>query len=449
MRKWSRLLALMMALALVAVACGDGETTDTTAATGDTTGTTTGGDGGGENMGEVSVFGAFSGVEADAVNQVIDDEINAVADYTASYEGSDAFEQQIQIQIEGGAPPDVAIWPQPGAVVDQARQGNLVSLEDLGFTVEELNATFGEYLVGLGEVDGKHYGIPTNVNFKSAVWYNVPAFEAAGYTIPETWDDLMALSDQIVADGSTPWCIGFGSDAATGWPGTDWMEDIVLRSAGPDVYDQWVANEVKFTDQAIVDAATLFGDILFADGYVLGGASQIPSIDFREAPKPMFNDPADCYLHRQATFITNFFGEGLTPVEDYNFFTFPDIDGNGGALIGGEMAAVLNNRPEVLDFVKRFVSQEVQCAQGSVEGIARISPNIEVGSDCYRDELIGQAADTITSALADGTARFDASDLMPPAVGQGTFWQAMIDLATGGPDAVQAAMETAESGWGG
>lgn len=464
MKQWSKWLALLAVLAMVVAACGDGDDgaddtadggADTTAATDDGAddtaddgdGEDAGGEGAGENIGEVSAFGAFSGVEAEAVNQVIEEQINTEADYTASYEGSDAFEQQIQIQIEGGAPPDVAIWPQPGAVIDQAEQGNLVSLEDLGFDIAELEAIFGEYLVSLGEYEGQHYGVPTNVNFKSAVWYNVPAFEEAGYEVPETWEELLALSDQIVADGSTPWCIGLGSDAATGWPGTDWMEDIVLRSAGTEVYDGWVANEVAFTDDPIVEAAELFGEILHTEGYVLGGAAQVPSIDFRDAPDPMFNEPPDCYLHRQATFITNFFPEGVAPVEDYNFFPFPDIEGNSGALIAGEMAAVLNNRPEVLDFVQRFVSEEAQCAQGSIEGIARISPNVNVGPDCYRDEIIGQASETITTALSEGTARFDASDLMPPAVGSGTFWQAMIDYSTGGPDAVESAMETAQSGY--
>lgn len=448
MRKRSRLWAVAVVLAMVIAACG-GNSTETTTGGGGTE--TTGGGGGGANTGEVSVFGAPTGAEGDAIQQVIEEQINSQADYTATYEGSDSFESQIQIQIEGGSPPDVAIWPQPGAVVEQAKNGNLVALEDLGYNIDDLTSIFGDYLVSLGEYNGKHYGIPTNVNFKSAIWYNVPAWDSAGYTPPETWADMIALSDKMVQDGNTPWCVGFGSEAATGWPGTDWMENIVLRQSGPDVYDQWVTNEVKFTDQPIMDAGKTFGDLLFGDNdqFVLGGAAQVPSIDFRDAPDPMFNDPPSCYMTGLWTFITNFFPEGVTALEDYNFFPFPTIDGNGGALIGGELAGVLNNRPEVLDFVKRFVSKDVQCAQGSIEGIARISPNIEVGSDCYRDQLIGQAADTITAALSDGTARFDASDLMDPAVGQGTFWQAMIDYATGGPDSLQAAMEKAQSGFSG
>jgi alpha-glucoside transport system substrate-binding protein len=475
------LLALLLALAMLVAACGGDSGTDTTAgdgATDDTaeTGDTAGEDteatdaetddtgdaeapaGGEENMGSVSVAGAPTGVEGDAINSVIEEQINSAdgVEYTATYEGSDSFEQDVVIRIEGGNPPDIALWPQPGAVVSQAREGNLVALEDLGVDMAQMESLFGDYLLGLAAVDGKHYGIPTNVNFKSMVWYNVPAFEAAGYEVPETFDDLMALSDQIVADGGTPWCIGIGSDAATGWPATDWMEDIVLRQAGPEVYDQWVSGELPFDSPEITAALDTFGQVLHTEGYVLGGASQIPSIDFRDAPDPVFSsaESPNCWLHRQASFITTFFDpaadafpDGLTPVEDYDFFVFPPIDGNGGALIAGEMGAVLNNRPEVLDFLQRFMAQEAQCAQGQLEGISRISPNIEVGADCYVNPLTASSAEAITTALADGTARFDASDLMPPEVGSGSFWQGMIDYATGGPDNAQSVLQSIDAAW--
>ena len=118
----------------------------------------------------------------------------------------------------------------------------------MGFDIAELNALLGESFVELGEYKGEHYGLPTNINLKSMVWYPKDDFDKAGYTIPTTWDELIALSDQIVADGSTPWCVGFKSEGSTGWPATDWMEDIMLRTAGPDVYDQWYTHEIPFND---------------------------------------------------------------------------------------------------------------------------------------------------------------------------------------------------------
>lgn len=412
-----------------------------------------GGGGGGvaqaENTGRVEIAGAATGVDAEAISAVIEQGVNEQADFTATYTGSDSFEQNVVIQIEGGTPPDVAFYPQPGAVIDQAEQGNLISLEDLGFDIADLEARFGSYLLSLGEYEGQHYGFPDSINFKSAVWYNVPAFEEAGYEIPETWDEMIALSDQIVADGKNPWCIGTGSEAATGWPATDWMEDIVLREAGTDVYDAWVTGETPFSSPEIMSAAETFGEILFTEGYVFGGNENISGTDFRDAPDPMFQEDPPCYLHRQATFITNFFPEGLTPIEDYNFFKFPTIDGNDGVLMAGGLSAVFNNRPEIKEFLELYSSQESQCRYGSVvEGVSIISANIDVGPDCYDNELIAQAADSLTTALKDEVARFDASDLMPPEVGSGEFWNGMNNYTNNGPDNLDQVMADIDAAFG-
>jgi alpha-glucoside transport system substrate-binding protein len=421
---------MLVVLALVAAACG----------------------GDGDDGGEVSVFGAPTGIEAEGMQQVIDDEINANRDYTATYEGSDSFEEQIKIRVEGGNPPDVALYPQPGALVEQAEAGELISLEDLGFTRSELEATFGKYLLSLGEVDGKYYGLPTNVNMKSFVWYPLPAFTDAGYTPPTTWDELIALSDKMVADGNTPWCIGTGSDANTGWPATDWIEDIMLRTAGSDAYDRWVTNDLKFSSPEVTRAAQLLGDIAFGEGYVLGGSQNIPDIDFRDAPDPMFQDPPACYMHRQASFITTFFdapdGRDLVGNVDYGVFAFPDIDpGVKGALGAGELAAVFTDNDDVRDWLETYTGKDVQCAQGLLEGVGRISPNLEVGPDCYSNPILATAAGTIVDALANEGFRFDASDLMPSSVGSGTFWTAMNDYMRGGPDALDQALADVDASW--
>lgn len=413
-KKW---LVALLAFALVVAACGDDDTEETTAH-GDLAGT------------EVSIFGAFTSIEAEAVNAVIDEKFNGPTGADAFYEGSESFEEQIKIRVEGGNPPDIALYPQPGSVVEMAASGDAIALEDLGFSLEELEATFGSYLVSLGEYEGKHYGIPTNVNSKSLVWYNVAIFEAEGYDIPTTWDDWTALMDQMIADGyETPLCIGTGSDAATGWPATDWMEDIMLRTAGADVYDQWVSHEIAFNDAAVLRAADLFDDMW---GYSLGGADRIPDIDFRDAPDPMVADPPGCLMHRQASFIVSFFPEGTVVGEDIDLFAFPDIDpGVKGSLIAGELGAVFTDRPEVRAFIENFISADTQCAMGAEEGVQRISPNINTTGACYSDPIVATIAQSIIDALAIGGARFDASDLMPSAVGSGSFWTGMNEWMRG------------------
>jgi alpha-glucoside transport system substrate-binding protein len=426
-----RLIVLLAVLALVAAACAGGDEEE-------------GGEG---DRGTVTLFSAMEPFEADALQAVLDDLVNSEVDYRAEVEASADFEEQVQIRVEGGNPPDLAMYPQPGAVVEQAEAGTAIALEDLGFDIADLEAIFGDYLLSLGEFNGKHYGIPTNINLKSIVWYAKDDFDAAGYEVPTTWDELISLSDQIVADGGTPWCVGLESGSATGWPATDWMEDIMLRTAGPDVYDQWVTHEIPFNDPAVEHAGELFGEIMFGDGYILGGAENTSSIAFGDAPLPMFKDPPGCFMHRQANFILAFFPEDAEAGVDYDSFPFPQIEQEGeSALFAGELTAVFRDAPEVRDFVERFISQEVQCAQGE-SATSRISPNIEVGSDCYTDPLLAQAAGVLTESLASDTARFDASDLMPSAVGAGSFWTGMVEYVESGPDSLKGVLRDVEASW--
>ena len=357
------------------------------------------------------------------------------------------FEQHFQIQAQGGTL-DVAAAPQPGSIPALVDKGAIVALEDLGINVDELKTLVGDSFVELGAYKGKHYGVPTNINLKSMIWYPKKAFDAKGYTVPKTWDELMALSDKIKADGGTPWCVGFGSEGSTGWPATDWMEDIMLRTAGPEVYDKWVKHEIPFNDPSVQKAGELFGKVMFADGYVLGGAANTPDVQFKEAAAPMFENPPKCWLHRQANFITAFFPKDAKAGVDYDWFPFPHID-QKGALYGGELTVVgkNGNRPEVVDFVKRFVAQDVQCAMGGVQASSRISPNINVGKDCYVNTILADASVVLTDALKTGSGRYDASDLMPAAVGQGSFWSEMVNYVKNGPNYLQTALQNIDKSW--
>jgi alpha-glucoside transport system substrate-binding protein len=187
---------------------------------------------------------------------------------------------------------------------------------------------------------------------------------------------------------------------------------------------------------------------MFAEGYVLGGPAATTSTNFGDAPGPMFNDPPGCWLHRQASFINAFFPEGTEAGVDYDWFPLPPID-QEGTLFAGELAVVgtAGNRPEVVDFLTRFMGQEVQCAMGGVEASSRISPNIEVGPECYANQILADASVVLTDALESGTGGFDASDLMPPEVGSGSFWTGMLEYMQGGPDSLQGVLDDIEASW--
>lgn len=443
-----RLLIPLFAFALVAAACGDDDDAGGDGGDGGTTSEDTGGTtGGGSDTGQVVLLTAMEPEEVSAVQDIFDEMINADVDYSAEVEAAGNFEEQLQIRAEGGTL-DLAAVPQPGAVQQLAADGSIVALEDLGFDMDELEELFGEYFLSLGEYEGKHYGMPTNINLKSMVWYPKAAFDEAGYTVPTTWDEMIELSDEIVADGSTPWCVGFESEGATGWPATDWMEDLVLRTAGVDIYDQWVSNEIPFDDPAIKTAAERFGEILFTDGYVLGGAAATADLAFGDAPGPMFQDPPGCWLHRQASFINSFFGnfaDGLEAGVDYDWFPLPPID-QEGTLFAGEFTVVGSDRPEVRDFLEKFIDQEIQCAMGGTEASSRISPNIEVGPECYANDILADASVVLTDALENDTGRFDASDMMPPEVNS-QFWTGMIEYVRGGPSVLDKVLADIQASW--
>jgi alpha-glucoside transport system substrate-binding protein len=427
---------------LVVIAAGCSNNNDNAGSSGATGGTATGGS---SNTGSVNVLSALDPKEAGPMQKVFDDLINSQTDYKAEIEADANFEQDVQIRAQAGTL-DVILLPQPGAVVEQAKAGNAVSLEDMGFNIDDLNATFGEYFMSLGEYNGEHYGIPTNINLKSMVWYPKAAFDAAGYKVPTTWDQMLALSDQIVADGGTPWCVGFESGSATGWPATDWIEDIMLRTAGLDTYAKWATHQIPFNDPSVLNAAKIFGNIMFHPGYVLGGADQTPSIAFGDAPLPMFDKPPGCWLHRQASFINAFFPASAKAGVDYDWFPLPPID-QDGTLFAGELAVTFRNAPEVKDFLTRFMSTDVQCAMGADVGTSRISPNVNVGPNCYANPILADASVVLTKGLKDGTAGFDASDMMPPAVGSGSFWSGMVKYMQQGPDSIQGILDDIEKSW--
>jgi alpha-glucoside transport system substrate-binding protein len=433
-----KLLALLAALTLLAAAACGGDDDDKSA---------DGSGGGGDLSGSITLMSAGEPEEIDAYQQIFDDLINDKVDYDVEVESVGDFEQQFQIRAEGGTL-QVAAVPQPGSIATLADKGQIVALEDLGIDVDQLSQQVGESFVALGEHNGKHYGVPTNINLKSMVWYPKDDFDKAGYTVPKTWDELTALSDKIVADGGTPWCVGFGSEGSTGWPATDWMEDIVLRTAGPDTYDKWVSHEIPFNDPAIQHAGEVFGDVMFHKGYVLGGADKTADIAFGDAPKPMFNEPPGCWLHRQASFITSFFPEDAKAGEDYDWFPLPPID-RDGVLYGGELTVVGKsaNKAVAADFLQRFIAKDVQCKMGGVRASSRISPNVDVGADCYSDGQLARASTVLTAALKDGSGRFDASDLMPKEVGQGSFWTGMVTYLRQGPSSLQGVLDGIERSW--
>jgi len=382
---------------------------------------------------QVTVFGPWLGPDQEVVESVLAYFAEATG-ADVKYTGSDSFEQQIMIDAEAGSAPNIAVFPQPGLAADMAGRGFLSALGNETSDWVKDNYAAGQSWVDLGtyaNADGTDelYGFFFKVDVKSLVWYSPENFEDAGYEIPASMEELKALTDQIVADGDTPWCIGLGSGGATGWPATDWVEDMMLRTNTTDVYDQWVSNEIPFDDARIVAAIEEFGAFARNDKYVAGGAGVVASTDFRDSPKGLFSSPPQCYMHRQASFIPAFFPEGTEVGEDVDFFYFPayaDKDLGSPVLGAGTLFAITSDSPAtrgLMDFLKSPIAHEVWMAQ---QGF--LTPHKGVNTDLYANDTLRGMGDILLGAT---TFRFDASDLMPGGVGAGSFWTGMVDYAGG------------------
>ncbi len=400
---------------------------------------------------QVTVFGPWLGPDQVVIESVLA-YFGEASGADVKYVGSDGFEQQIVIDAEAGSAPNVAVFPQPGLAADMARRGFLTPLAEGTAAWMAENYAAGQSWVDLGSYTGpdgsqSFYAFPYKADVKSLVWYIPENFEDAGYEVPQTMEELKALSDQIVADGDTPWCIGLGSGGATGWPATDWVEDMMLRTQPPEVYDQWVTNEIPFTDERVVAAIEDFGAFARNDDYVAGGAATAASTDFRDSPKGLFSSPPQCYMHRQASFIPAFFPEGteVGANGDVDFFYFPSYEGKdlGSPVLGaGTLFAITSDSPgahALIDFLQTEIAHEVFMAQ---QAGGFLTPHTGVNTDLYVDDTRKALGEILLNAT---TFRFDGSDLMPGGVGAGSFWTGMVDYV-GGKDAAAVAAEI-QSSW--
>ncbi|GGB01673.1 alpha-glucoside ABC transporter substrate-binding protein [Brucella endophytica] len=364
-----------------------------------------------------------------------------------NYSSSENYEQQIVIDTQAGSPPNVAVLPQPGLIADLAAKGLLTPLGEETEKFVRDNYAAGDSWTQLGQYKGKDgktqfYAFPYKADLKSLVWYSPENFEDAGYEVPKTMEELKALTEKIAANGETPWCIALGSGGATGWPATDWVEDMMLRTASPETYDKWVSNEIPFTDPAVIKAIEEFGWFARNEKFVAGGTAGVLTTDFREGANGLFALPPKCYMMHQAQFISSFFPEGTKLGEDADFFYFPPYAGEnlGKPVLGaGTLAMITKDSPAArafIDFLKTPIAHEVWMAQSGF-----LTPLKTVNPEAYANDTLKKQGDILLQAT---TFRFDASDMMPGKIGAGAFWKGMVDYV-GGKSAEDAAKEVQTS----
>ncbi|MFM1916765.1 MAG: hypothetical protein RJB01_280 [Actinomycetota bacterium] len=345
------------------------------------------------------------------------------------YEGSDQFEAQLPTRIAGGNAPDIAFIPQPGLLAKLVEGGGPVPAPES--VVANVDSYWNPAWKSYGTVDGTFYAAPLGSNMKSFVWYSPKKFAEWGFEVPTTWDEMWAISDKMVEAGVKPWCGGIESGGATGWPATDWLEQIMLRMYGGETYDKWVSNELKFDSPEVAAAMDVLAGWMKNPDYVNGGFGNVQTIattPFQDAGKGILS--GECGMLQQASFYANFWGnfqEGATVAADGDAYAFylPAIDeavAPQPVVGGGEFVTAFSDRPEVAAVQTYLASPEF--ATNKVKLGTWVSANSGVPLDAYAPGSIDQLSAQYLTDLG-GTFRFDASDLMPAAVGAGAEWTEM------------------------
>lgn len=415
--KRRRLVAGLVASILVVGACSSGGATSSPAASTAPSAEASAGtesaapSEGGQLGGVVTVIGTWGGSEQESFLAMVAP-FEAATGVDVQYTGTRDINTVLSTGVASGILPDVAGLPGPGQMNEWAKAGALKPLDDV-LDIATYTAETAPALVELGTVDGKISGVFIKAAVKGLIWYNPQVYTGGE---PATWDALTATSP---APADKLWCVGLESGAASGWPGTDWIEDFVLRQSGPDVYDGWVAGTQKWTSPEIKSAFEAFGQVI---QNTFGGSDAVLTTNFGDGGNQLFTDPPGCLFHHQASFITDFFkNQGGAQDGQFDFFRMPDINSAyAGATTGaGDLFGMFNDTPQARALMAYLVTADAQKIW--VERGGALSANKNVTD--YPDEIAKRSAELLANA---GVFRFDASDLMPTAMND-AFWKAILD----------------------
>jgi len=369
--------------------------------------------------GTVSLLGPWGGEQTEALKAVLAP-FEARTGITVNYTGSTDLTNLLRTGVDSGTPPDVADLPSPGILRGYAQDGALIALDDIVDASYKADTSKG--VVDIGVVDGRTYGIFFLGSIKGLIWYDPKVYSGG---VPTSWDDLAskatAAAASVAGGEAKPWCVAVSSDAATGWPATDWIEDFLLRQSGPDAYDQWVAGTLKWSSPEVRRAFESYGSVV-SDNAVYGGPNTVLTTPFADGGNPLFTNPPGCVFHHQASWMSQLFiQQGGAQDGDFDWFPFPDIDpAYSGSVVGaGDYMAVFKDTPQSRALIAYLATAEAQSIWVGIGG--QLSGNRTVTN--YPDDLLRRSGEVLANAI---TFRFDGSDLMPQAMLQ-AFWTGVLD----------------------
>jgi alpha-glucoside transport system substrate-binding protein len=394
----------------------------------------------------VTALGSFAGADEQKFNDTMK-EFEDNTGITIQYQAAQDFEAAITTAIDAGNAPDIIDFPRADPLASFAKGAKIVDLSKY-LNMDAIKSNYNPYWIDQSMMDGPDgpivAGVWERAIARDLVFYPKKAWDAAGYQIPTTFEELKSLMDQMAAAGVTPWCIGIESGAATGWVAADWVERIMLRTTSPDNYDAWVNGTLKFTSPDVKNAVQIMSDIWLDPKYVHGGRESIVKTSFGDSVLPMFdpNGP-QCFMHMNGAFITSFFPQGLKADVDYGVFYFPPIDPQYGSplQVSGDIWAATTDRPEVMALLEYFTKGE-HLKTWMREGGA-FAPQKDGDLGWYSSDVDRTIGHAIVEA---NTLRFDASDAMPGAVGAGSFWKEMTNYVAGTED-LDTALRNIDASW--
>ena len=406
--RFTRISVLAALAALVAGACAPG------ASNPQPTGSVHGG--------SVNVIGVWSDGELDSFNAVLAP-FTAQTGITVNFEASRDQDAILTTRVAAGNPPDLAAAPSPTLLTRFANQKKLVPLQNI-IDMNKMKQDYAKSWIDQGTVNGNLVEVFSWASIKGFIWYDPKVWSAKGYTVPKTWDDLIALQTKMKSNGDTPWCVTVNSGAATGWPGSDIQKEITLGQVGPTVYDNWWQGKQKWTSPEIKGAWQSFGQLLGpGTSNVYGGANYVVNTDFGKVGDPMFQNPPKCMMLNQASFITSFFPKTAVAGTDYDYFTMPSQNSaNEGARVGAADAwSMFKDTPQARALITYLLTPEAQ--EVWVKRGGKIAVNNKVPVSDYPDAVNQKIAKDLVSNTK--VLKYDAGDLMPSDM-KNAYWQAIV-----------------------
>ena len=378
---------------------------------------------------EISMLYQWSGVEEAALNQVLQPLVDACGIVIKPESTRD--QALLDTRVQAGTPPDVAFW----------QVAQLVQYKDKLKTMDSLGAnkaSYSDFFVKPMTVDGKWLGLPIKADVKSLIWYSPANFEALGYKVPTTWDELDALVEKMVADKNVPWSMGFGSGDATGWAGTDFIQDILLVQQGPDFVQGLIDGSVPYDDPGVKQAYETYGKWAKDPKYTVGGAAGTVSTAFLDAIYKPFADPPEAMMVKQSGFAGDEIKKQFPDLKlgtDYDFFVVPGIQGLQGSV---EPMMAFNDTPAVKALVA-YLSSATGGANWA-KATFGLSPNNGAAGN-YADPSLQKLGEAVASTKG---FTFDVGDSIP-SFGSAEF-KGITDFVNGGDlDGILSTLATAQA----